>query len=833
LNHLHLRLALLASVAPFATTAAFAQEAPPTSTAPDAPPADDQASDAAEIESSGDIVVTARRRDERLMDVPVVVSTLSGETIARYNSNSLTAIGELTPTVIVGSYRANGGGTIAIRGISSPANQTGFEQAASVAIDGVQTSNGRIAQLGFFDIEQVEVLKGPQALFFGKNSPAGVISIRTAGPTRDFEAGIRTSYEFVADEATVDGFVSGPLTDTLGARLALRYRHMDGYLRNLAGPLTNPFYNPATGAPAAAALFPGTSNPRPGEEEILGRLTLAFEPTDNFSATLRVFGAHSTDPGAGVATQNIGPCTGPNPRVSGVPDPYGECVVDNLTTVGDLPSVVGSTFRGVANDGTSSGELNAIISSLSMEWGFGPLSLASLTGYNRIRYDTFSGLDQTTFSQLAQTEKLGAEEFSQELRLTSDFESSPVNFVLGAYYQRATLDSFSDTMLGLQNYNRVANRYTSFETVAAQSGRTYSVFGQLVWDITEELELAGGMRWTRETKTYDKQNVYGISVFNTAATTYPGSNQVGHLQGRFRDSNISPEVTLNWRPDRDHTIFAAYRTGFKSGGFGLSNPLQVSTRISGVDFESEEAEGFEVGARAIMADGRLNMSAALFAYNFSNLQVNTYDPAAIAYTINNAGELRQRGFEVEGNFRATSFLSLHGALAYVHNRFRDFTGQCYSYAFPAGTVRATAVPPPNCSFVNATALTLQQVYDGRPPARSPQWSGNFGAVVTVPMAGNEVRLTGDTYYSGSYYAADTLAPPTRQEGFWRLNASITYAHPDNRWSIGLAGRNLTNRYYLLYAADRTGGAGVPGSIGEQRGVVSRGREILAQASFRF
>lgn len=815
-----LRRTLLTTVA-LAGAPAFAQPDPAASAAME------------ERTDAGEVIVTARRRTERLMDVPVVVSTLSGGMLARTNSNSLTAIGELSPTVIVGAYRANGGGTIAIRGISSPANQTGFEQAVSVAIDGVQTSNGRIAQLGFFDIEQVEILKGPQALFFGKNSPAGVISIRTAGPTRSFQAGLRGAYEFGGDEAVLDGFVAGPLSDTLGYRVAIRYRNLDGYLRNTAGALVSPFYNPATGALAAAAQLPGTSNRRPGEEEILGRLTLAFQPSNSFQATARLFGARATDAGAGVATQNIGPCTGPNPRVGGIADPFGECMPDSLTTVGDLPPIVAGTFRGVDASRGGRGDLGAIFGSLAMQWDLGAVSLAALTGYNWLSYDTASGLDQTSYSQLFQTEKLDAREFSQELRLSSRF-GGPVNAVLGAYLQRASLFSFSDTMLSLGNYNAASGRYTAFETVARQRGRTVSLFGQLLWDIAPTLELAGGLRWTRETKRFDKSNVYGIGPFNTATTVFPGSDETGHLQGRFLDENLSPEVTLTWRPDRNHTLFAAYRTGFKSGGFGLSNPLQVATRIGNVDFDSEEAEGVEIGGRAILAGGRLRLSAAAYAYNFSNLQVNTYDPARIAFTINNAGRLRQRGLELEGSFRANRHLLLHGALAYVHNRFSDFTGQCYAYAFPVGTVRATAVPPPNCSLVNATALTLQQVYDGRAPARSPALSGNAGLILTLPVSlGTNLRFTGDAFYSAAYYAADTLAPPTRQDAFWRLNASIALASSGERWSLGLIARNLTNRHYLLYAADRTGGAGVPGAIGEQRGVVSRGREIALQGAFRF
>lgn len=823
-----LRAALIGSAAMmFGAQGAAAQTAEP------AQEGTEQAIAQNELESSAsEIIVTARRRDERLMGVPVVVSALSLDTLERYNADSLQNIGDLTPTVIVAPYKINGGGSIAIRGISTPANQIGFEQAVSVAIDGVQSSNGHIAQLGFFDLQQVEILKGPQALFFGKNNTAGVMSITTAGPTREFEASLRTGFEFNAAEFITEGTISGPLTDTLGARLAVRYRNMDGYLRNLSRATPNPFYNPATGAPAAAGLLPGASDDRPGEEEFLGRLTLRFEPSSAFRATLRMFGAHSVDSGPGVASQNIGPCSGPNPRVSGVADPFGECVADNRISLGDIPPVIAATIKDYPADGAPRGELNAILASLNMEWNIGQFTLTSLSGYSRVKYYYNSGADQTTFSQLAQLEGQVQRDFSQELRLASDFDG-PLNFTLGAYFQDARIFAEQDTKLNDGNFNAASGRYVSFQWEARQRARTESAFAQLNWDITDQIELAGGARWTRETKNFNKFNLYGIGAFNTLATVYPGSDRVGVLEGRFRDENISPEVTLTWRPDNNHTLFAAFRTGFKSGGFGLTNPLSVTSVIGGVDFGSETVSGFEVGGRAILLDGRLNLSAAAFAYNYDDLQVNTYDPTLIAFTINNAGSVRQRGFELEGNFRASHILNLHGAIAYVNNAFRDFTGQCYSYTFPVGVTRANAVPPPNCSFANTTNLTLQQVYDGRTPARSPEWSGNGGFVFDIPVGNYRLGLSGDAYYSSSYYAADTLAPPARQDAFWRFNASVSLAAADDRWELALMGRNLSNEYYILYAVDRTGGAGLPGAIGEQRGVVSRGREVMLQATMRF
>lgn len=781
-----------------------------------------------------DIVVTARRRTETLISVPVVVNVVSAETLERNRADDLSRIGELTPTVVVGAYKSNGGGSVAIRGISSPANQTGFEQAVSVAIDGVQTSDGRITQMGFFDLEQVEVLKGPQALFFGKNSPAGVISITSANPTDVFEAGIRAGYEFEGDETTIEGYLSGPIAEGLSARLALRYRNLDGWLTNTAQPIANPFYVAATGAPVGAATLPGAADRRPGDEEMLGRLTLEAEIAPTITARLKLFAGHNEDAGPGVATQNIGACSGgPNPRVYGIADPFADCIADSRTTSGDLPDAIARTMRGYRGNGRAYGELDVFTGVLEFDWALSEtLNLSSTTGYNSTQYEFLSGLDQTTYSQLAFYNRQTNQEISQEFRLTSDY-SGPLNFMMGAFFQWTDLYTTNDTKLRDSSFNAASGRFVTYEDLAQQDGETQSVFAQVLYDLSDTIEIAGGLRWTRETKDFAKRNLYGIGTFATQSTVYPGSTTPGDIVGQFEDDNISPEATITWRPSSNRTFFLAYKTGYKSGGFGLTSPQQTTTRIGDIDFDAESASGFEFGAKGIFDQGRIRANFAAFAYTFEDLQVNTYDPARIAYTINNAGEVQQRGFEADAKWQLTDGFEVRGAIAYVDAQFRDFVGQCYSYAFPTGTVRATAVAPTNCSFVNTTALTLQQDFEGRAPARAPEWAGSAGFTYETQVAGFNLALTGDAFYSGSYFAAETMAPSTLQDSFWRYNAGLTLTSPDDRYTVQLLGRNLSDENYILYAADRTGGASVPGAVGEQRGVVARGREIALQFAARF
>lgn len=700
--------------------------------------------------------------------------------------------------------------------------------------------------LGFFDLQQVQVMKGPQALFFGKNSPAGVIAITSAGPTRNFEAGATLSYEFVGDELGTEGYISGPLTDTLGARLAVKYRNLEGWLYNNAEPIANPFYRP--NQPAGAAMLPGARSDRIGDSELLGRLTLEFKPTNAFTSTLKLTGMASEDQSAVALAQNIGPCVG-GPRSFGIVDPFGDCDADNQTSYGSIPDAIAATLPRANGNGRVRGKARAIIASWTNELTTDQLALTSVTGYFNHKYKSLSTPDQTVFIGLIALEETVVRSFSQEFRALTDWEG-PVNLLAGAYFQDSLDDLYTDLAFrGDLSFNPINGRYSTVERIANLKGRTYSVFGQVIWDIFDEFEIAAGARWTKERKTTRNENLYGVTGplgrFDISQTVFPDSTDTspGVLAGNFSDENISPEVTVTWMPAENVTIYAAYKTGFKSGGFGLSTPTQTSTRLADLDFESETVEGFEAGAKLEAFGRRLRLTGTAFAYDFQNLQVTTYDAAAIRFQINNAGEVRQRGIEFDGDFKVSDNFRLRGAVTYVKNRIKGYTGQCYGFPVPASAA-LTAIAPDGCSFVTnadgtrfisaAGTPILQQVNDGRPPARSPDWAGNFGASAHFPL-GEKLTfgLTGDAFFSGGYYASDAYSPQTYQSSFWRFNASARVGGVDDRWEVALIGRNLTNKNYLAFATDRTGGASVPLTPGEQRGVASRGREVAVQASFRF
>ncbi|MEC3911895.1 TonB-dependent receptor plug domain-containing protein [Sphingobium sp. CR2-8] len=509
-------LATGASIMSLGMSAAYAQtDAVPVATAGSSP------QPTAEVSSTEDIVVTARARGETLVRVPVAVSSLSPAALERGVATDLTKVAELTPSVIISSTRQTGGGTIGIRGISSPANVAGFEQAVSVALDGVQTSNGRIAGIGFFDIGQVDVLRGPQALFFGKNSPAGVISLTSNGPTKDFEVSLGTGYEFVGNEVYLDGTVSGPISDTLGFRVAVRYRDLDGWMHNDAQPIANPFYNPATGAPVGAASLPGARHDRYGNNELLGRVTLEYKPTDTLTATLKVFHSRYRDQGPGTASQNIGPCVGDKPRMYGVVDPYGECKADNHTSNGDVSPTVGAGVPLTDGTGRSFGKLDFTSVSGRIVADLDKVTITSQTGYNYAKVASQYGLDHTVYSQLYSGETDSIKEFSQEIRFTTDLDGA-LNLAGGVYYQKTDRDYHADVKLNDANYNPIAKRFDSADILTQQEGRTLSGFGQVLWEVMPEVEFAAGVRYTNERKLDTTTSLYGFGAFNVANIIFPG-----------------------------------------------------------------------------------------------------------------------------------------------------------------------------------------------------------------------------------------------------------------------------------------------------------------------
>lgn len=771
------------------------------------------------VQDAGEIIVTARQRKETLIEAPVAVSAIDAQTLSRFGATDTRDLAKLAPSLTIDRSSSGGGGVIALRGIGTSPSNAGFDQAVSINVDGIQTGRSRIMELGMLDLAQVEVMKGPQALFFGKNSPAGVINITSASPTRTFEGYARVGYEFVGDEALVEGAVSGPLSNAFSARVAVRYRHLDGWLRNNAGQLTSsPFAGP-NNLPQA----PKTS--RPGDEEFIGRVSLAFEPEgSDFNATLKVAGMVRNDdgPSAGQQLANCGGYTTPTVVYAGIPtvavDPYGDCKLDRNYSNGALPNGYADNWPIAKQDPYTKTKM--LLSSLTANYDFENLTLTSVTGYFVSNSKYFDNYDATVYMAYDAAEQEKFKSFSQEFRLLSSFDS-PVNFMLGAYYQHSKHDFFNAALIAPLPVDAATGKYHTWEKPGDTKGNTYSVFGQLIWKIVPELELAGGVRYTHETKDSSIVNTYVHPPLS--GTVLATQGQV--FTDKFKDSNYSPEATLSWRPTSDLTTYVAYKTGYKSGGFGISTNLIPATITSdSIRFKSEKIKGFEGGIKARLMDRALTVTSSIFSYKYSNLQVNSFDASTTSFIITNAAEARVKGVEFDFNARANDWLSFNGGIAYNRARFLDYLSQCWG-----GQTAALG-----CNVDNGNG-TFSQQRSGQALARAPEWTATAGFNADIP-AGDDfvVGLSGNTRFSDSYFALENGNPAGVQDSFWLFDASVRLKRSDERWEVALIGRNLTNEYYTSYMAEKPGApAPAVGDTVQIMGIPNRGRQFMVQGTVKF
>lgn len=563
---------------------------------------------------SGDIIVTARKRDETLIDVPVAVSALSSETLTRYNVADLNAVSSLIPNVTIVKAASGTGASMTIRGVGSTFNDFGIDQTVSINIDGIQISRGFITNVAFFDVAQVEVLKGPQALFFGKNSPGGVVSVRSRGATSQFEAGLKVGYEFVADERYAEGYVSGPLSDTLGARLAVRYAKMEGWLHNNAVDGPNP-------TDASFPLRRGGDSRAVGSETITGRLTLDWKPSDRFNAELKVLGNAYDDDGMGNIAQPVRCADGYSlpTDTNLISDPTGDCRADNQISSGGLPVGVEAGYPGGdRRNGKLWSTVDSVLTTLALRYDMDAIRFESVTGYSYGDFKTLSNYGYTSFTRFPGYVTERSELFTQELRFNTDL-GGPINFAGGAYYENSDRRGNIGTRFPLgytpDPTNGNTNQTYRLHTI---KNTAWSFFGQAIWNITDRIELAGGVRYTDEKKTTRQGNLYADARLPASLNVMP---QGIFLTNRFEDTNWSPEATLSYKPTPDLNIYAAYKTGYKSGGASIPTTITANLTDESIGFGPEESEGGEIGFKGRALDGRMTFSSVLYKYKLKGLQL--------------------------------------------------------------------------------------------------------------------------------------------------------------------------------------------------------------------
>lgn len=735
-------------------------------------------------EDTSEIIVSARRRDENPIQTPVVLSAVRGEELQQRGITSLNEVAQVIPQLVIGNSQSVQGGSISLRGIGGSESNPFADQAVSFSIDGIQIARATVQRMAQMDLAQIAVYKGPQALFFGKNSPAGVVDIRTADPTRSFESRVSAGYGFKAKEFRGDGYISGPLTDTLGARLAFFGSTMKGYARNTA---------------PASALYGPDRRDVPHDRELAGRLTLKFEPTGDFDAKLKISYNRLRNEGP-AQNQQLVNC----PLGVGQLSPQDDCRADARVVRPDL----GRNFTVIDpryGDGVPFLKQHQWLASLEANYKLSDaLKLTSTTGYylSSTKYlDTLNG-SMNPLRLLANYQEFKDKEFSQELRLASDFDGM-LNFLVGGYYQHSNLYDVFIAALNAQAPTIILN----YNNAATQKADAWSGFAQAMVNITPQLELSAGARYSYEKKTLSAEVFYLPVV-----TKVPRRN--------FDD--VSPEVTLTFRPSDELTLFGAYKEGFLSGGYN----------VSAVDFTADRSyapqyiKGGELGAKAALFNRKLRLNAAVYSYRVTGLQVQSQ--VGITQVVTNAGKAKIEGAEFDVRWQApVQGLVLTGAIAYNRAHYQVYTAPCYAGQTPA---QGCALNP------SAAGVFRAQDLKGRPLVRAPEIVASTGFDYRFPVGdGLQIGLNGNAAYTSKYFANPSDQPASLQTGYWLLDAGVSLAASDDAWKLDLIGRNLTNEYYITRANDVTftgSGTGTPAGVrADVSAVPSRGREIMLRATF--
>ena len=338
--------------------------------------------------------------------------------------------------------------------------------------------------------------------------------------------------------------------------------------------------------------------------------------------------------------------------------------------------------------------------------------------------------------------------------------------------------------------------------------------------------MSGGARWSHE----EKDSFQTFQPANRATAFAKNLTVTDH----YSQNNLSPQVTARWKPSDALTAYAAYKEGFKAGGYNITQSLTLTSTQASASangrFVAETAAGFEGGLRTALAGRALHLNITAFSYRYSDLQVQFFNPVTAAQVVANVGSLTTRGIEADFAWRVGGVegLGLHGAVAYNRARYHDFIGQCYGgQDFDHGCNQQP----------NAAGIYNGQVFSGRTPPKAPKLSAQLGAAYDFPVAGLTGTVTADANYSSRYNFTDTLRPDAWQPAFTRIDATFSVADEARGWRASLIGRNLTNRLVATSSVDMvaTGGTGggaphgaAPGVPADMNVIVERGREVYVE-----
>ncbi len=718
-----LKLALMAGAAwSAAATTAVAQ---------DAAPAGASTATGAQVE---ELVVTARRREETLKDVPVAVSAFTAETLERQAANDITTLSQTSPNTTVQTARGSNSTLISyIRGIGQQDPLWGYEPGVGLYVDDVYIYRPQGAVLDVFDVSRIEVLRGPQGTLYGRNTIGGAIKYVTNRLGDEAGGKVRATYgSYNQTDLLVEGHtpVGGGLS--VGGAYALYKR--DGYGTNLTTGAEH--YNKDVQA---------------------YRLSAEYKPTDDLFFRL-AYDRVEDDSNPRHGHRELPALTGGYKVLD---------VYDTQAGLGDSNSV---TTEGVS----LTGEYHASEA----------LTFKSITASRKGHTDTLIDFDGTPQPTLDIPATYDDRSFSQELQAV--YSDETVQGVFGLYYMNSQASGEFDTIAG--------NVLPAFGGVAIADGgkvntQSFAAFFDVSANFTDRFKVSLGARATRDHK---RANVYRITYLGAVRTPYQG----GPARAPFAvNTNYSaektfeqftPRLSASYELSDDLNTYVSYSKGYKSGGWDMRGDA-AATPITKDGYDPETVDAYELGLKGYLFDRRLSFASDVFLSKYKNQQVSTQVPLnnTIVSNIDNAGASTLYGAEFEARAVFDEHFSGTVALGYIHAEYDTFD------RFVAGGLPNPANPsqtiPAGGAHVNVADLYGFQ--------NTPEWTGNVSLTWRGTVGGGELQITPMVSYRDDYQQFEQPLPLLDQKAFTLVDLTASWAPENGRFKVLLAGKNLTNERY--------------------------------------
>ncbi len=738
------RAALLAGTAGLATFAAPAMAQDSAAEIADAAQAVGEA-----LNDSGEILVTARRREERLIDVPVAVTSFSQADLQRTQSIDLSGLQAAAPNLnLVQGRGSAASANIFIRGLGQPDALQTFDPAVGIYVDGVYLSRIQGALLGLFDVERIEVLRGPQGTLYGKNTTGGAISIVSRKPDFNDVRAAGSALYGSYDQIVLNGYVSAPLvTDRVALSLAGQWDKRDGIVTD---PRTGRKYNDRNSITARGIL-------RVQATDTIELIASGDYNRQRNALTLGYATAPLLRTNFALGAQTLVPA-----------QPYGAYNYQAST------SFTGNEGQRLDHWGTS---LTANVELSDA------ITLTSITAWRKLEPDLFIDIDASQAELGDVFVGIDQRQFSQEVQLKWDTDK--FRGVFGLFYLneniRSHQEAYADDLFAFGALPLTFLRLIDDE----QNTKSYAAFGQATYDFTDRLSITGGLRYTKEDRRYDRVTTTAstLAALNGLTFRFPGNLPAPlNLDNDISFDAWTPSLTLSFKPNADSQIYASASRGFKSGGFnGRANGLADLTLVVNgtsqlvTNFAPETVWTYEAGAKASFADGRIYLAANAFYSDFKDFQARVGGGAVGVFPVLNAGKMSIRGVELEAVVKPTKAWTVRTSLGYLDAQYEEFNDGRRAPAFSCNPTGTQII----CEPAFAPPITFNVATDYRIGL------GNAGSLT----------FGGDARFVDKHFLSVDNRAGLVEDGYWLTNAFVRFDDASRRFYVQGGVKNLTDELY--------------------------------------